>query len=124
MKVLIDRYGRTRVARVVFCALAVLLIAEGVIVYLAYTSIGYGAATLRLGSRNDTSITMTDLSGEVLTAEFRPPEEAPFINDFGFHCTISYLGKRIYRSLDLVNTYTFSDGSELDLTACPITARL
>ena len=120
MNTFIEAHGRARIARIVFCILTVLLIAEGVIVYMAYATVSYGDTMLRLGQRSDTSIVMSDAAGEILLAEFAPPEHAPHVTDFGFYCIVTYLDKRIRYSRDLTkenaNSYTFSDGSVLDFT--------
>ena len=121
MKALFDKFGRKHVARLVLCVLAFLLIAEVIIVYFEYTAIRYNGAMLRLDNLSVADLTMKDAAGNALTAEFKPPEHAPHVTDFGYYCTIKYLGKRIEHSLDLTreraNSYTFSDGSTLDFSS-------
>ncbi len=120
MESFIDKHGKKRVARLVFCLLAVLLIAEGIIVYLDYTAISYGDATLRLVNVSAAGVTMKDAAGEALFAAFAKPDYAPRVTDFSFSCTVTYCGKKIYRAVGMTrgldSTYIFSDGSELDLS--------
>ena len=119
MKALIEKHGKRRVARAVFCALAMLLIIEGVIIYQAYTTIRFGDDVFRLGRISDAGLEMTDQAGGVLTAAFRPLEQVPRVTDFAFHCTVAYKGAKIYSSMDLAedgNIYVFSDGFELEIS--------
>ncbi len=120
MKSLIDKHGRKKVARVVFCVLTVLLLVEGAIIYAAYITVQYGDAILKLVKRSDTSLTLIDMEGRTLTAEFSSLDHEYEMNEFSFYCAITYLNQTISCSSDLfdvsVDIYTFSDGSELELT--------